>query len=307
MSDTNGAARTAEAPRRESAPEAGSEAAGDRNALIRQVAAALANVAVLTALLVYFGWVRSFYHARGLGIDESILGMTPREYMLRSVRPVASLLVVVAVAGLAWVAADRWVTLRLRRHGAHDRAFQWVLRLLPLAIVLLPAGTWLAGYVWPVPAFVLFPLSIAGGLLLLLYAFTLRQLVPGAVPLPPGRDTVLRGCVAIVVGVALFTAAANYARAEGVALARAFEEQLTSLPRVTVHSDSPLFVDAPGVRDERLGEGEQTTFRYTGFRLLEYTADRHFLVSDEWSPSYGVVVVLEEGAGIRLDYVRGNP
>ena len=46
--------------------------------------AVLANVAVLTALLVYFGWTRSEVYNRRIGIDESILGMLTREYLLRS-------------------------------------------------------------------------------------------------------------------------------------------------------------------------------------------------------------------------------
>lgn len=37
---------------------------------------------VLTALPVYFGWQRSEVQARQLGIDESILGMSTRDYVV---------------------------------------------------------------------------------------------------------------------------------------------------------------------------------------------------------------------------------
>src|SRR5690348_6809754 len=63
-------------------------AAQDRNELLKRVGAVFANVAVITALLVYFGWTRSEVQSKRLGIDESILGMSTRDYLLRSVGPV---------------------------------------------------------------------------------------------------------------------------------------------------------------------------------------------------------------------------
>lgn len=275
----------------------------DGHSVLRQVAAGLGNVAILTALLVYFGWVRSEVQARRLGIDESILNMSTRDYLLRSVRPVLVLLVVVAVSGLLWVVADRWITLR-RRRGDGDRVFRWALRAIPLAAVGLPVAGWLAGFSYPAAAYVLFPLCIAGGLLLLLYAFDLRQSLPGAVPLSVARRSVLRACTAAVVGIAVFTAAANYATVEGTELAVAFEDEVATLPQVVVYSAEPLHIDAPGVTSEPVGEGEPALTRYTGLRLLERTGGRHFLVSDGWTPEYGVVVVLDDRQDVRLEFVR---
>jgi hypothetical protein len=56
----------------------------DRNDLIRRMGAVLANVGVLTALLVYFGWKRSEVQSRRLGIDESILPAAQRPTGLTS-------------------------------------------------------------------------------------------------------------------------------------------------------------------------------------------------------------------------------
>src|SRR5215203_5044993 len=100
------------------------------------MATVLGNVAVLTALLVYFGWVRSGVQARHLGIDESVLGMTTRDYLLRSVRSVLVLLLIISVAGLLWLLADRPLVRRVRRNGRSDRMVRWVLRLLPAALVV---------------------------------------------------------------------------------------------------------------------------------------------------------------------------
>ena len=56
----------------------------DLREVLRPVVAVVANITVLTALLVYFGWRRSETQAHQLGIDESILGMSTRDYLLRS-------------------------------------------------------------------------------------------------------------------------------------------------------------------------------------------------------------------------------
>jgi hypothetical protein len=277
----------------------------DRNALLRQLVGALANVAVLTALLVYFGWVRIAVQARLLGVDESLFGVTTREYLLRSVRPVLILLICIAVAGLLWVALDRWLTGRLEAAGASGRRPRWALRALYAAVVLLPLGVWLAGFVLPATAYVAFPLSLAGGLLLALYGLRLRSAEPGRRPLPPGRDTVLRACAALLTGICLFSAAANYATVEGTRLASDFVRGLPSQPRVVVYSPQHLQIDAPGAREEALpAQGSAYLFRYVGLRLLEHTGGNYFLVSDGWTPRYGVVVVLPDDAPIRMEFVR---
>lgn len=281
------------------------ESGADRSDLLGRVAAVLGNVGVLTALLVYFGWVRSEVQAKTLGIDESILGMSTQEYLLRSVRPVLVLLIVVATAGLLWVLFDHWLTNRLRRRGSDDRLYLWIVRLMPAAIIVLPVAGWFAQYPWPALAYIAFPLMCAAGLLLALYALRLRAALPGGLPLGARHGNVLRACVAALVGVALFTTASNYATVEGTELARSFDRQLPALPRVVVHSLSPLNIDAPGVQATQLGEAVGFAYQYSGLRLLERAGGRYFFVSDEWTPEYGVVVVLKDDEpGIRYDFVR---
>jgi hypothetical protein len=276
----------------------------DRNELLRRLAASLGNVVVLTALLVYFGWVRTDVQARRLGIDESILGMSTRDYVLRSVRSVLLLLIVVPVAGLLWLAADRWLVRRLRLHGRSDPLVRWTLRLLPAALGVLPLLDWLAGYRWPAAAFVGFPLCCATGLLLLIYSVHLRQLLPGAQQLG-NRELLLRGFTAIVVGIGLFTAAANFATVEGTTLADDFGGHLRSLPSIVVYSGEHLHITAPGVREEPLpAEHSAYRYRYVGLRLLEHTGGNYFLVSDGWTRRYGVVTVLHDDDPVRLEFVR---
>ncbi|MGZ4617612.1 MAG: hypothetical protein ACXV3F_02565 [Frankiaceae bacterium] len=229
--------------------------------------------------------------------------MSTRDYLLRSVRPVLVLLLVVAGTGLVWVVVDRWLMLRLR-NNAQDPAYRWAIRTAPLGLLGLPLLAWVAGFVWPATAYIAFPLCCAAGLLLVLYAFYLRQARPGAVPLPPGRDSLLRVGTLVVVAVALFTAAANYATVDGTQLARAFQQQLPTMTRVVVYSSDALHINAPGVDVQPL-PGRPAKFRYTGLRLLEHTGGRYFLVSDGWTRKYGVVVVLrDDDSSLRLEFVR---
>jgi hypothetical protein len=287
-------------------PPGGEETARqDRGDLLRRIAAGLGNVGVLSALLVYFGWVRSEVQAKSLGIDESILGMTTVEYMLRSVRPVLILLIIVALSGLLWALADHWLEMRTISKGPGDSVVKWTARLLPATIVLIPLGIWSIRSIWPAFAFVSFPLSLAAGLLLLLYSFHLKSALPGHVPMSESRTHLLRLCAATLVCVALFSTAANYATVEGTELARTFDRQLPALPRVVVHSTRPLNIVAPGVDTRQFTATSDFGFEYSGLRLLERTGGRYFLVSDGWTPNYGVVIVLKDDEeGVRFDFIR---
>lgn len=276
----------------------------DRQDLLRKIAAIVGNVGVLTALLVYFGWVRSEVQAKALGIDESILDMGTRDYLLRSVRPVLVLLIVVASCSLLWVLVDYLLASRLRRHGEGDRVLRWVIRLLPASIIVLPLAGWLARYRWPALAYVAFPLLCAAGLLLLLYALRLRAARPGSMQLSGTGGSLLRAGTAALIGVALFSTAANYATVEGTELARDFESRVHLLPRVVVHSTAELNLDAPGVILTRTGN-KGYAFRYDGLRLLEHVGGRYFLIPDGWSREFGVVIALEDSEpGVRFDFVR---
>lgn len=283
------------------------EGGQDRNDLLRSIAVVVGNVTVLTALLVYFGWKRSEVQAKALGIDESLLGMSTQEYILRSVGSVLVLLIVMALFGMLWVLLDRWLTMRLNRHGPSDRVYRWVSRLLPAAIVLLPLLAFLGRGWWPEGAYIGFPLLCAAGLLLLLYAFSLRAALPGSVPLSAGTESVLRACTAALVAVALFTAATNYATVEAVQLTKAFEGQIPTLPGVVVHSVAPLNIEAPGVRVTHTANETGYQYRYSGLRLLERVGGQYFLISDDWTRRLGVVVVLnDEEPGVRYEFVRAE-
>ncbi len=292
-------------------PEAGAARTPALLEAMRPFVGLLANVTVITALLVYFGWRRAETHAAALGIDESLLGMSTREYVLRSVGPVLLMLVVVSVGGLLWLSVERRLTPQLRPAGpaAPDRtrrARTVVIRLCATAWLWLPAIASVLRLRWPALAFVLFPASIGVGALLWLYARRLARTADTA-GANVHHDTAALALVGMLALVCLFWTASNYAEVLGTRLARDFALQVARQPGVALYSGNRLYLDGPGVVETRLSApGEEApTYRYTGLRLLEHTGSRYFLVSDEWTRRYGVVFVFPDAdPSLRFEFVR---
>jgi hypothetical protein len=273
---------------------------GESTNLLRGLVGVLANVSVLTGLLVYFGWRRVETQAQRLGIDESILGLSTRDYVLRSVGPVLALLVGIAVVGLLWLWVDRrlmaWVV------GRRDRRATLVVGAAALGWLLLPLLVVAGAGLWPRGAFVVFPASIGAGVLLLLHADRLRVAQRGE---PSSHQPWVRVFVVIVVGVSLFWTASNYAEVLGTSLAKETTRNVRTLTGVVAYSKERLHLDAPGAIEQRLPGDDGYRYRYRGLRLLDHTGGRWFLVSEDWSPLFGVVVALaDDDDSIRLEFVR---
>jgi hypothetical protein len=280
---------------------------------LRPVIGFLANVTVLTALLVYFGWRRSATQAARLGIEESILGMSTRDYVLRSVGPVLVLLVGIGVAGLVWVAIDRRVTPLLEVPQApggvpanRPRGATLALRFMGLAWVILPALVVALGYLWPTEAYVLFPASIGAGILLLIYAAHLHEPASRIKRSSSDHTLVMVVFGLLLVTVCLFWTASRFAEVLGRQLADDLADNVDELPGVTAYSRDRLYLEGPGVDETPLSQDEgDVRYRYRGLRLLEHTGGKYFLVSDGWRPEYGVVFVLrDDDESVRVDFVR---
>jgi hypothetical protein len=83
---------------------------------------------------------------------------------------------------------------------------------------------------------------------------------------------------------------------------------ISSLPSISqlISLSAPLNITAPGVKEEAFeGVNNAYRFRYTGLRFLNYTGGRYVLVSDGWTPRYGVVILVSDKDPVRLEFVRG--
>ncbi|MBT2211394.1 hypothetical protein [Actinomadura sp. NEAU-AAG7] len=288
------------------APEPPPEQEGVGPGVLRWLAGLIANVTVLTALLVYFGWQRNYVMADRVGIEESVLGQSVRDYLLRSVRPALVLLLLVAVCGLVWLQVDRVLAPRVRDRGTRDRLVRRALGFLSVSWLALPLAVYALGFTARALAldggrefaYVAWPLSIGAGLLLTFYGTQLRGTSPA------DKEPLLRAFVAVAVVVMLFWGTSNYATLQGNALA---DKLITGIHRqneVTVYSPKRLFLAAPGVTETELpGKNAAYGYRYGGLRLLAHAGGHYFLVSDSWAPG-GAVMVLSEKDNLRLEFSR---
>lgn len=283
-----------------------SEATDGFEGPLRTLVSIGANITVLTALLVFFGWKRAEAHSQMLGIDESILGMSPQDYAFRSVNALFPLLGVIAVASLGWLWLHAGIA-RALQEGRRLRPIRWTARLLVLAWFLVPGICALFSWRFPVAGFLAFPLSFAAGTLLTCYGIYLRsQLQSSRTGASPAWHTSLtKVFVAIVVTLSLFWEVSNYATVIGQNLGSRLTAELPYHSQVVVYSPKRLNITAPQVKEDSLpGADTAYRFRYTGLRFLNYTGGKYVLISDGWTPQYGVVVVLADKDPIRLEFVR---
>jgi hypothetical protein len=287
-------------------------------ALLRPLFGLLANVVVITSLLVFIGWKRAETQSSRLGLSEAIFTMSTQDYVLRSVETVLVLLLGVSVLAAMWVALDRWLSPRataLRNDDPRDDATttRWVLRLLAVAWLVLPGLVVLLGLVdrFQAVAFVLLPAAIGVGVLLLLYAAHLGGLDMGTDDHAGRRVQVLQASGVVVALVCVFWTGSNYAEVDGHQLAADIDRAPQRiLPGVVLSTDAPLHLEGPGVLTEEIADetatGEDAArYRYSGLRLLEYARGTYFLVSDGWSTALGVVfVVPEDHPGLSVQFLR---
>jgi hypothetical protein len=111
-----------------------------------------------------------------------------------------------------------------------------------------------------------------------------------------------------LVVVCLFWTATNYAQDSGRRLADDFAENMHRRPAVIVYSTAQLHLDGPGVVEQALPGPGGSTYRYDGLRFVEHTGGNYFLVSEGWSPAYGVFFLLaDDDPAMRFEFVRGSP
>ena len=254
-------------------------------------------IALATALLFYFGWVRSEEQARAFGADASVFAMSTQDYVLRSVNVLFFPLILMFLVLLLLLRLDR----RLRGGPSAPPWLETAGRLLQLSwLVFLPLGSVLyavAGRSGDVSL----PLWVALSVVAPAYGILLRRRATG------DRGRVSRMAVGILVAlvtVILFWQTERLASLGGEALAQDIKDNLGDrLTRVELFSVTNLHLDGPSVTTERIGtvEGE-FGYRYSGLYLLQRSGDKYFLLTDGWDEDKGRLVVLPDDSGIRVEF-----
>lgn len=284
--------------------------ARDLRSALRSLGLVGAPSSLVAALAFYIGFVREDTVLRYFGLDTSLLDLSVRQYMLRSTDPVIRFLVALGVVavlliGVHALVAPRWRGWppRLRYRLAAGATLTGLALMLVGAISLIMLSVqlpYLAG-----------PTSLTAGAMLTGYAARAIPQGRGAISdLAPSelRKLYWAGkAVVIVLALAgLFWAANDYARAQGLERARQLADQISVLlPRVTVYSQMPLRIDSNEPQASTAPSGSNERYRYDDLRLLTHSADNYFLITEDWTPTNGTVVMLPDNSTTRLDFSPG--
>jgi hypothetical protein len=258
-------------------------------------------ITVATALLLYFGWARTDAQAEAMGLDVSVFGYSAQDYILRSVNALYLPLIVLLVAGILWLVADRMLVRLI--HRKTDRMADigwWVIAVggiggFVCAVLLLFAPTALA-LAGPYAAALAVSFALWG--VRLLRVSRPRRERPSV-----AQRAIENTLVFTLVTLLLFWGTADFAQALGRRLAQDYATAVPFLPRADVYSAERLAIGAPAVTEERLESADGTVYHYAGLRLLVASGGQYFLLHDGWTLADGTVVVLPQiGGGMRFEF-----
>jgi hypothetical protein len=277
------------------------EPIGAQAGTLSAIASVGSPIAALTALLVYFGWVRTTVQADQLGYDVSIVDMSIQDYVLKSVNVVYIPLILMLLVGVALRALHRRLVMPRLVKRRERRRLRWLARAfllswllwLPVCLLLLLNGP-------PVDGFAM-PLTLAATLLCALYGTAVRRrLEPTA-----GGSTGARTIVVVLLALALLWSTERVARGLGEAYAADILARPETLVAVTVFSAKDLAISGPGVHVSQVGGPDAAySYRYEGFRMLQRSGDRYLLISQSADQKRSRVFVIQETAEIRLEFSR---
>jgi hypothetical protein len=289
----------------------------------------VAPTTLVTALLYYFGWASTQAYSKNFGLEQSLLGLSTTDYLVRSVAPMfwpLTLLVLVStVAFLLHLAlmrvlpqsaavAQRWVPVAI---GLIGILFLW--QGMPVFLgsglpVPFKVPRVIAEYGFTPPQ-----VFLAGGVALVSYAGYLWDRLGVSVeqrqPWVETSSWAARGLVVLpmmLIVLLIFWAVAGFAVDYGVTRAKALESTLDELASVTVYSANRLYIDSDGSSASRVQENALPDadgayrYRYQGLRLLMRSNDRYFLLPESWSPQRPVTIVLRDTETIRVELRRGT-
>lgn len=278
------------------------------------VGSVVAPATLISALLFYFGYVSSRSQFAYFGVDVDTIGLSTRDYIMRSPQPL--LVPLLLLTGVAVSAVALHVAIRSRIAASDPAGRERIAGVSRLAqrtgLGLLGAGAVLVLTYelirdWPYYALVT-PLVIAIGAAVLAYASRIR----GLVDTPPAEGTAaLRRVVTVLVWVlvaaSLFWATATIAQWSGRGLAKYSAKHLDRLPSVILDTKERLYLRDPGIEETALpaSAGQTFHFRYRHLRLLIQGKDRIFLVPSQWSASDSTLVVPFDSS-VRLQFQFEN-
>lgn len=261
-----------------------------------EIATAIAGSGVaLSALMFYFGWVRTRVLFDFFGVPVSILGYSPTDYVLRS----AEVFFKPAVWTILTLGVLTAISIGVHLVENHDSAQSWR-PLVRGVIVLATLGCVIAGILGltrrmqPEASAVL--LCVGGVLIVLLY---LLYRTHSATP-PPVMMLIVGALLTLA---AAFWAVSIYAASIGTAVAVDIAAGRLPRPNVMIYSTTDLGIaGAQGAQCQIGPDGKTCRYMYAGYRLLAYTNERWILIRYPWSAGTPTVI-LADNDSVRVELV----
>lgn len=298
-----------------SQPENGNAGADLKRAL-ELIGKIIAPTTVIAALLYYFGWARSNAIYGYFGIDQSILGFSNVDYLLRSIVAAFEPLRWLLILGLATIWFNHWFVRQTEKKpgGKHGRRLRWLAHIvLILGLLFLLGGPviFLIG-LKVVP--LVFPLTWVVGVALTSYGAHLCLLLKAkqeeaswAADLPKGLRQATLGIVIAMLCFSLFWFVAMYADVVGSWEAEQLASKLADRPCVVVFSRVPLSLERDGIQVQQMTtEQDAYQYRYSGLRFLVRSADRFFLLPSNWSQQHPNTIIIPDTDAMRVEVIPGR-
>ncbi len=270
----------------------------------------IAPATLLSSLLFYFGYVSSRAQYRYFGLDVDTVGLSTRDYVMRSPQALLVPLLAISLGGAGLLLLH----LAVRRHPLPRPAVRAILGFGVLGVLagVVLIGAYAAVGDWPAYPLVT-PLLLAAGSAAVLYAIRL----PAAPSFLQRADDESRGlrrgvlafAMVAIVG-CLFWVTATVAEWTGLGNGMRTARHLDRLAPVILDTRERLFLTDGIVREKALpvGEGDEFRYRYRGLRLLVQGDGAMFLVPEQWSPSDSTVMVrLDSSVRVQFRFVDRAP
>jgi hypothetical protein len=305
------ASLAATAPARESATSHtdvdGSTPPRERGAVrgtIEVLTRIIAPVTLITALLFYFGYVRTASVWLAFGVDPSVLELSVNDYLLRSVRSVFWPLAILLAFGLGASWGHAIVTSWIARGGGGHRAQPVALSCVAIGCASIAIGMirFLTGVSTSYEALTI-PILFTVGVVFSSYGIFLWPRSARLARHSTGlRDVHIGISIALVV-LGIFWSIGAYAQIVGQQQARRLASDIGLLPRIVVYSERRLELHGAGITESTLSRSDSAYhFRYSGLLMLIRSNDTYFLLPKGWTPEEGFAISLAESPTVRLEF-----
>jgi hypothetical protein len=273
----------------------------DPRSVLQFIAQIGSPVALITVLLLYFGWVRSDAQARALGYDVSLLAFSTQDYVLRSVNilffPIVFVLLIALCLSFLHQRILRSIQqgrgIKATTYAAHALKVSWAVTPIAAAILVVRA---------PSIGVIVLPMMLTLGILGTIYGVALQRKLAA----DRSRPSVLTlSLVVALLTVTVFWSTERVAGAMGNAFADYIAADPEQLVSVTIFSPKKLQLTIPGIVETKLADPNSAySFRYDGLRLLLHSGGNYFLLHDGWNREHGRIIVIPDDNALRFEFTH---